>query len=102
MKIPYPSQSSTEPNKLKNYLKSKDVSSEIIETIIKIISDVYRLGYEQTHSVFGIFELFGIEINEKDLQEILSYLTKIYNNSPIWENNGWTPLEMNKNFKKMS
>ena len=35
------------------------------------------------------------------MQEILNYLTDIYNNSRIWTNNGWTPIEMRKNYNNI-
>ena len=41
-----------------------------------------------------------IEVTEDNMQEILNYLTDIYNNTRIWNNNGWTPIEMRKEYEK--
>lgn len=81
-------------NKFKKYLKKKNVSDEIIEEIIKLISQMYRLGNNFIGVTFEILEDYGVEVNERNMQEILNYLTDIYNNSRIWTNNGWTPIEM--------
>ena len=86
-------------NKFKKYLKKKNIPSDIIEVIIKIISDMYRLGNEYVGATIEMLQDYGVEITEKNLQEILNYLMEIYNNSRIWVNNGWTPIEMRKEYK---
>ena len=87
-------------NKFKKYLKKKDIPSDIIEVIIKIISDMYRLGNNFVGSSIEMLQDYGVEVTEKNAQEILGYLMEIYNNSRIWVNNGWTPIEMRVNFKE--
>ena len=86
-------------NKLKKYLKKKNISSDIIEVIIKIISDMYRLGNTYIGVSIEMLQDYGVEITEKNSQEILNYLMEIYNNTRIWVNNGWTPIEMRKEYK---
>ena len=88
-------------NKFKKYLKDKNVTSDIIETIIKIISDMYRLGNSYINATFEMLHDYGVEITEENMQEILDYLMDIYNNSRIWTNNGWTPIEMRKNYNEV-
>ena len=86
-------------NKFKKYLKNKNIPSDVIEVIIKIISDMYRLGDTYVGATIEMLQDYGVEITEKNLQEILNYLMEIYNNSRIWVNNGWTPIEIIKEHK---
>ncbi len=81
-------------NKFKKYLNGKNIPSDIIETIIKKISDMYRLGNSFVGASLEMLQYYGLEVTEKNAQEILNYLMEIYNNSIVWENNGWTPIEM--------
>ena len=60
---------------------------------------MYKLGNTFIGETFNMLEDYGIEITEENMQEILNYLTDIYNNTRIWLNNGWTPLEMRKEYK---
>lgn len=83
----------------KKYLRKKDISNEKIEEIILNISKIYRLGNTFIGATFGMLEEYGIEVTEENMQEILNYLTNIYNNTRIWTNNGWTPIEMIKEYK---
>lgn len=85
--------------KFRNYLKSKNISNEKTEEIILTISKMYRLGNTFIENTFDMLQEYGLEISEKNMQEILNYLTEIYNNTRIWVNNGWTPIEMRKNYK---
>ncbi len=87
-------------NKFKKYLKKKNMPSDIIEDIIKIISDMYRLGNNYIGASIEILQDYGVEVKENNAQEILNYLMEIYNNSRIWVNNGWTPIEMRINFEE--
>jgi hypothetical protein len=86
-------------NKFKKYLERKNLSDEIIEEIIITISKMYRLGNTFIGAALEMLQEYGIEITEKNMQEILNYLTDIYNNTRIWTNNGWTPIEMRKKYK---
>ena len=83
----------------KKYLKEKGISDELVEEIILTISKMYKLGNTFIGETFNMLEDYGIEITEKNMQEILNYLTDIYNNTRIWLNNGWTPIEMRKEYK---
>ena len=85
--------------KFKKYLKEKDVSDEVIEEIILTMSKMYRLGNKFIGATFNMLEDYGIEVTEENMNEILSYLMDIYNNTRIWTNNGWTPIEMRKEYK---
>ena len=82
----------------KKYLRKKGISDEEIEEIILNISRMYRLGNTFIGATFGMLEDYGIEVTEDNVQEILNYLTDIYNNTRIWNNNGWTPIEMKKEY----
>ncbi len=88
-------------NKFKRYLRKNNIPSDIIEIIIKIISDMYRLGNAYIGVSIEMLQDYGVEITEKNSQEILNYLIEIYNNSRIWINNGWTPIEMRENINKI-
>lgn len=59
---------------------------------------MYRLGDTYIVASINMLQDCGLEVNEKNIQEILNYLMDIYNNSRIWENNGWTPIEMRKEY----
>ena len=85
--------------KFKKYLKKKKIPSNVIEVIVKMISDMYRLGNTYINDSIKMLHDYGIEITEQNFQEILNYLIEIYNNSRIWTNNGWTPIEMEKEYK---
>ena len=85
--------------KFKKYLKQRNISDEIVEEIILTISKMYRLGNSFIGATFEMLQEYGVEINEQNMQEILNYLTDIYNNTRIWTNNGWTPIEMRKSYK---
>lgn len=91
-----------EKNKFKKYLKKKNISSNVIEVIIKIISDLCRLGNNFVPYSLEMLQDYGLEINEKNVQEVLDYLMDIYNNSRLWENNGWTPIEMRKEYEQLN
>lgn len=82
----------------KKYLRKNGISDEEIEEIILNISRMYRLGNTFIGATFGMLEDYGIEVTEDNMQEILNYLTDIYNNTRIWNNNGWTPIEMKKEY----
>lgn len=82
----------------KKYLRKNGISDEKIEEIILNISRMYRLGNTFIGATFGMLEDYGIEVTEDNMQEILNYLTDIYNNARIWNNNGWTPIEMKKEY----
>ena len=88
-------------NQFKKYLKSKNIPSDDIDNIIKIISDMYRLGNKYISASIKMLQDYGVEVIENNMQEILNYLTDIYNNSRIWTNNGWTPIEMRKNYNNI-
>ena len=34
-----------------------------------------------------------------DIRTAINILNDIYNNTRVWSNNGWTPIEMKKNYK---
>lgn len=85
-------------NEFKIFLKKSKISSDRIEQIMINITNVFKLGNSFIESTFAMLEEYGLEINEKNMQEILNYLMNIYNNSRIWSNNGWTPVEMRKNY----
>ena len=89
-------------NNFKKYLKKLNVQDEDIEEILKIISDLYRLGNSFAEQTLAILAEYGIEIEEKNLQEIVNHIMAIYNNSKIWQNNGWTPMEMALNYDKIT
>ena len=85
--------------KFKKYFQKENISLDVIEIIIKLISDMYRLGNTYIGVSIEMLQDYGVEITEKNLQKISNYLMEIYNNSRIWNNNGWTPIEMRKVYK---
>ncbi len=85
----------------KKYLKKMHIPFDAIEVIIKKISDMYRLGNTYINDSIEILKEYGVEITEQNFQEILSFLMEIYNNSRIWVNNGWTPIEMKNEYNKV-
>lgn len=87
-------------NNLKKYLKNKNIPSDIVEDIIKMISDMCRFGQGFAPASIHMLQDLGVEVTEKNVQKILDYLMEIYNNSRIWTNNGWTPIEMIVNYEK--
>ncbi len=82
-------------NKLKKYLKKQNIKPEIIEIIIKILSRIYRMSdRSEIEDSVKVLHDFRVEVNKKNIQEIIGYLTEIYDNTRVWENNGWTFNEM--------
>lgn len=79
------------------YLRKNDLNDGMIEEIILAIAKTYRAGNSFIGLTFNKLEECGLEINEKNMQEILNYLVNIYNNTILWVNNGWTPAELMKN-----
>lgn len=86
-------------DQFKKYLEKENISADTIEIILKIISDMYRLGNDFISGTIEMLQEYGVEITEENINEILDYLVKIYNNSRIWVNNGWTPIEMRTEYK---
>lgn len=48
---------------------------------------MYRLSNMFISTIFNMLENYGLEITKNNMQEILNYLTNIYNNTRIWSNN---------------
>ena len=86
-------------NKFKKFLNKNHITKDVIEVIIKTLSDMYRLGNNFVGPSIEMLQDYGVKVTEKNSQEILNYLMEIYNNSRIWVNNGWTPIEMRLNYK---
>ena len=86
-------------NKFKKYLKTYDISNEMIEEIIMLISKTYRLGKEFIDISIEMLEDYDVDVDMDNIKEILDFLNDIYNNTRVWSNNGWTPIEMRKNCK---
>lgn len=87
-------------NKFKKYLRKKGISNKKIEEIILTISKMYRLGNKFIGGTINMLEDYGVEVTENNAQEILDYLIEIYNNTRVWTNNGWTPIEMRKEYER--
>ncbi len=85
-------------SKFKKYLIKKEIPVDVIEVIIKIISDMYRLGNSYIGASIDMLQECGVKITDKNIDGVIIYLTEIYNNSRIWVNNGWTPIEMRKEY----
>ena len=87
-------------NKFKNYLKKEKISSDTIEEIIKIISDINRYSDDNIKALLEMLNEQEVDITQENVQKILDFLADIYNNSRIWANNGWTPVELMKQENK--
>ena len=88
--------------KFKKYLKKNNISDEVIEQIILNIAKLYRLGGSFIAVTLELLQDYGVDVTENNMNEILGYLNEIYNNTRIWTNNGWTPIEMRKNYEKLN
>ncbi len=86
--------------KFKNYLKKEKVSSDTIEEIIKLISDMNRYCDDNIKPLLEMLNEQEVGITQENIQKILDFLADIYNNSRIWVNNGWTPVELMKEDNK--
>ncbi len=60
-----------------------------------------HLGSERVDEVFDpsieMIQDLEIELNMDDVKELLGYLNEVYNNTRVWSNNGWTPIELRNN-----
>lgn len=83
----------------KQYLRKNKISENVIETIMINMINMFKLGHSFVEVVIPMLEDYGLEINENNIQEIINHLMVIYNNTRIWTNNGWTPIEMRKEYK---
>lgn len=79
----------------KKYLKKYDITDENIELLIGVIVETFRQGYEDGILFLNeMFEEEGININEKNIDEIMEYVNDIVNNISVWGNKGWTNKEI--------
>ena len=86
--------------KFKNYLKQEKVSSDTIEEIIKLISDINRYSDDYIKPLLEMLNEKKVDITQDNIQKILNFIADIYNNSRIWVNHGWTPVELMKQENK--
>ena len=84
----------------KQYLRKNKISEDIIETIMINMINMFKLGNSFVEVVIPMLEDYGLEVTESNIQEIINHLMVIYNNTRIWANNGWTPIEMRKEYKE--
>ena len=84
--------------KFAKYLQKHNLSSDIVDNIIKTISHIYRIGNSAVGPSIEMLEAFDLEINQNNVDELIEYLMEIYNNSRIWIDYGWTPVEMRENY----
>ena len=63
---------------------------------------MYRLGFSYVEVTIEMLQDYDIVITKKNIQKIIDYLIDIYNNSRIWTNNGWTPIEMRTNYNEIN
>lgn len=82
------------PDEFIRYLKGKNVSDAKVDSLFFSICNHYKLGHEYVATTFEMFINNGIDIKEDELQMVLDYLISIYNNTRLWSNHGWTPIEL--------
>ena len=83
----------------KQYLRKNKISEDVIESIMINMINMFKLGHSFVEVIIPMLEYYGLEVTESNIQEIINYLIVIYNNTRIWTNNGWTPIEMRKEYK---
>lgn len=82
------------PDDFRKYLKKKNVSDKKVDSLLFSICNHYKLGHEYVATTFEMLINNGIDIKEDELQMVLDYLISIYNNTRLWTNHGWTPIEL--------
>ena len=82
------------PDDFRKYLKKKNVSDKKVDSLLFSICNHYKLGHEYVATTFEMLINNGIDIKEDELQMVLNYLISIYNNTRLWINHGWTPIEL--------
>lgn len=82
------------PDDFIKYLKGKNVSDAKVDSLLFSICNHYKLGHEYVATTFEMLINNGIDIKEDELQMVLDYLISIYNNTRLWTNHGWTPIEL--------
>lgn len=82
------------PDEFIKYLKGKNVSDAKVDSLLFSICNHYKLGHEYVATTFEMLISNGIDIKEDELQMVLGYLLSIYNNTRLWINHGWTPIEL--------
>ena len=84
----------------KNFLKSKKLSNDTIDEIMLTILKLFKLGHSSFDTVISTLVNYGVIKDIKEANTNLNYLIKIFNNTRIWTNNGWTPIELQKNMRR--
>jgi len=79
----------------KEYLRDNNLDEENIDLLIDSIILSFRRDYNQGILILNeTFEEEGIELNEENIEEIMTYVNKIIDNIPTWGNKGWTNKEI--------
>lgn len=93
-----------EPNEditsYKKFLKSKKISNDTIDEMLLTINKLFKLGHSSFNTVISTLVSYGVIKDIKEANTNLSYLIKIFNNTRIWTDNGWTPIELQKNMRR--
>ena len=77
------------------YLRNYNLNDEDIDLFIGSLVLSFRRNYNEGILILNdISEEFGIELNQDNLDEIMSYINNIINNIPNWGNKGWTNKEI--------
>lgn len=79
--------------KFKTYLKDKINSPKIDNIIINTIN-IFKLGPGNLEVAIKLLAEYNLDISEKERPKIIKYLTDIYENCILWQNNGWTTNEL--------
>lgn len=79
----------------KKYLKDTGMSDENIDLFVGSLIQSFRKDYNEGILFLSeAFEEENYDINENNIDEILSYINNIVDNIPLWGNKGWTNKEI--------
>lgn len=91
-----------ETKKFKEYLIKQNVTPEKANELIEGLINTYKIDCSNA-SLFtnDIFSEIDYELNDSNIDEIMSYINEIVINIPVWGSKGWTNKEiiLSKYFK---
>ena len=94
-KDPFYHEDIKEIKEFKKYFLDKGYNEDNINELTEELVNLIRKNYQE--AILFLEETFrdhDIDLKEENIDDILMLISKIYNNIPIWGNNGWTNKEL--------
>ena len=87
--------SNEEIDKLRKYLNKQGLNNSDINDILSLIIQTIRTDYSSgIYFIKEILNDYGIELNIKKINELITLINNIYYSIPVWGSKGWTMKEI--------